>query len=112
MSVDAQSGTIYQNTHHTMKVEIPIGSSGYTHADVSAATMKWSNGASNVISKSLAGATLTATTVGTNIVLTVALVPADTVSLVLGTYDVQWAATIDGIDDVRATGVVTLKKRS
>lgn len=107
MSIDRQTGDMYQGTHRTLTVAIPIGSSGYDHTDVSAASMAMVAAGAAVLTKTLAAAEITVTTVSTNIVLSCALVPADTSSLA-GVYRVEWIATIDGLIDVRATGTITV----
>lgn len=109
MSVDGQTAQMYQGTHRTIRLAIPIGSSGYDHTDVSASSFALIRAGSAVLTKTQAGADISVTSDGTYINFDCALVPADTSALV-GVYRFEWVATIDSKTDIRATGNMTVEE--
>lgn len=108
VTIQRQTGNMAQGTNKTLRLTIPIGSSGYDHTDVSASILSISKGGTAALTKTLAAGDITATSDATNIYLSCPLVPADTSSLA-GVYDVEWVATIDGSLDQMASGVLNIR---
>lgn len=111
MTIANEAREFSQGTNQTVTLTIPIGSSGYDHTDVDTATLMLARYGAAVLTKTLAAAEITAATVGTDIVLTCNLVPADTSSL-SGVFAVEWAVTIDGSIDQRAVSSWTITERA
>lgn len=105
MSNFNQALQIVQGTDETITVQITAGA--YTSADVASASFLMRRRGTTAVTKTLAGAGITARHDATYIYLDILLVGVDTASI-SGVYEFEVASDIGGTDKRRAAGHITV----